>query len=367
MKNFKPFLKVSSVFLVTLAFSNLVACNKPKPVIAGDPTPAETFVPKEIEATPVPTPTPVPASPNTFIAKFAVKRGLVDDWQAKGIVVSGDSIFVSATDSTGILQKGTILKISKDGKTQKDFASSWLTLRHPMDKTVGGLTLFGSNLLAVDTAGKFYVVDSSKGAIKTIKTDAATDIASGGGAVFIASGSSVARTDSSASSRNMVQGMSATGGIGADKDGAVYAVSGNTIKKSDASGQVMDVISAELAAPIDVAIDDRNGDIYVLEQQEVKRFNRDGMLLTKFASQAAKASSIALDSAGYVYIADTGNSAKESQVIKFSASIDASSTNSINYTPNNVVNNYNTPAYNNANPNTPSDYNTYVASKTNKK
>lgn len=371
----KAFVKLSSVLLASFFVASLASCGR-KPPLTPEPSPTAQPVENNRDEYVAPAaPTPPPASPNSFISKFKVDNAYLSDWQARGIAVTGGSIFVSVADPVGLSKKGSILKISSDGKTIKDLASSWLGFRHPMDATVEGLTVSGSNLLAVDPAGKMYVVDSAKGTIKVVKTEGSKDVAAGGGAVFVSNGS-VSRTDSSASARNPVSGLNATGGIGADKDGNVYAVSGNTIKKADSTGSSNDIISSELVSPVDVAVDDRNGDIYVLEQQEVKRFNRDGMFLIKFPSQAAKPSAITVDASGIVYIADYGTSSKDSQVIKFSASIDGNnnSASTNNFSGSNVVDNYGSPSYNNSNgqsqiqsttkaPATASDYNSYAAPK----
>lgn len=324
MKVSKSFLKFSTLALLGLSSLSLGACAKKQTLVGPAPSAAPLVETPAYDNTPVINVAPVPnAAPNAFISKILVDKSLLNDWQAKGVVVAGGSIYVAAADTAGFSKKGTILKISSDGKTIKDLGSSWLTLRHPMDKTVEGLTMSGSNLIAADSAGKMYIVDSAKGSIKVIKAEASKDVAAGGGSVFVSNGSTVARTDTSASSRNAISGIMATGGIGADSMGNVFSVAGNTIKKADTSGQVMDVVSSDLGAPIDVAVDNRNGDLYVLEQSEIKRFNSSGQLLVKFPNSATKPAAIAVDEAGAVYVADTGNSSKDSQIIKFGAALDA--------------------------------------------
>lgn len=293
------------------------------------------------------------ATPNTQAGTFKVDQDLLNDWQAKGIAVTGGTIYISASDSSGVMKKGTIIKMNaSDGKNWKDLASALLGMRHPMDSTVTGMAISGGTILAADSTAKMYIVDASKGSVKVVKNAGGSDVAAAAGSFFIANGS-VERTDAGASSRSPLQGVSATGGIGADSMGNVYAVSGNTIKKADINGQVTDIITTDLAAPVDVAIDNRNGDIYVLEQSMIKRFTVNGQLLSQFSNGASKASSIAVDETGSVYVADTGNDKKDSKVIKFSASVDSSNdVNQQNYS------NYGT-GYNNMNMNGYNDYSTY--------
>lgn len=270
----------------------------------------------------------VPAQPNTQMATFKVDDDFLNDWQAKGIAVSGGTIYVSASDSSG-LKKGTVIKMnSSDGKNWKDLASSLGGLRHPMDHTVTGLAISGGTIVAGDSSGKVYTVDASKGSVKVIKGSGATDVAAGAGSFYLANGM-VEKTDAGVGSRSPLGALSASSGIGADTQGNIYSVNGNIVKKADISGQVMDVITTDLNGGIDVAADSRNGDMYVLEMTMIKRFNANGQLLSQFPSGATKGVSIAVDEMGYVYVADEGKDKKDSKIIKFSASADAVQTNSL--------------------------------------
>jgi hypothetical protein len=261
--------------------------------------------------------------PNTQAGIFLADQSIVNDWQAKGIAVVGGSIYLSVSDNKSTKKKGSVVKInSSDGKFWSDLGGTLGGLRHPMDSTVEGIAVSGSTVIAVDSADKVYILDAFKGGINTHKTAGGKDVASGAGSFFIVNGM-VEKSDVSASTRNPINGMNTTGGIGADNLGNVYAVSGVTIKKADSTGQVQDVITSDLTAPLDVAIDNRNGDIYVLESETIKRFNSKGQLLTTFSNGAINASSIAIDEVGAIYVADTGNSNKDSKVIKFNPSINS--------------------------------------------
>ncbi|GIW23033.1 MAG: hypothetical protein KatS3mg068_2040 [Candidatus Sericytochromatia bacterium] len=69
-----------------------------------------------------------------------------------------------------------------------------------------------------------------KEVLKTVKGAGAVDVASGGGSFYLANGM-VERADAGVSSRSPLGALSASAGIGADRQGNVYAVSGNVIKK----------------------------------------------------------------------------------------------------------------------------------------
>ncbi|GIW22107.1 MAG: hypothetical protein KatS3mg068_1114 [Candidatus Sericytochromatia bacterium] len=237
---------------------------------------------------------------------------------------------------------------ASDGKNWKDLASSFLGARHPMDSTVTGLAISGGTILAGDSTAKMYVVDASKGSVKTVKNAGGLDVASTAGSFFIANGT-IEKTDASASSRNPLPNLTVTGGIGADAMGNVYAVSGNTIKKVDLNSQVTDIITTDLVSPLDVAVDNRNGDIYVLEQAMIKRFSTNGQLLSQFSNGSSKPVGIAVDETGCVYVADAGTSKADSKVVKFSASVDGNnnSMNNFGY-QNNYGTGYNNMSYQNS-------------------
>ncbi|GIW22806.1 MAG: hypothetical protein KatS3mg068_1813 [Candidatus Sericytochromatia bacterium] len=155
----------------------------------------------------------VQAQPNTQMGVFKVDQDTLNDWQAKGIAVSGGTIYVSASDTSGLMKKGTVIKMnSSDGKGWKNLASSFLGLRHPMDSTVTGLAISGGTIVAGDTNGKVYTIDASKGSVKTIKGAGAIDVASGGGNFYLANGM-VERADASVSSRSPLGALSASSGI----------------------------------------------------------------------------------------------------------------------------------------------------------
>lgn len=282
-------------------------------------------------------PAPINAAPNVQSGSFKVDQStLTSQWQAKGIAVSGGFIYVSAADNSGLFKKGTVIKMNaSDGKAWKSLGSTLGGLRHPMDATVEGVTVNGSTVVAVDSAGKVYTLDAANGGVKVIKAAGGKDVASGAGSIYIANGM-VEKTDTSATSRSPVPSLSASGGICSDNLGNVYAVSGVTVKKADTTGQVIDVVTTDLSSPTDVAVDSRNGDLYVLDATMIKRFNSTGQIMSTFSSGATKPVGIAVDEAGGLYVADFGTTHKDSKVIKFSASVDspvaaASTTNGYNY------------------------------------
>ena len=319
-------LKSTLITLVLISSTSMTACSKKLNPAALTPAPA---LQAPIDDT-LPEPDYSYDERNNLAA---APQATFNQWQARGIAVSGGSIYLTASDTSGLSKKGTVVKMnSSDGKGWKDLGSKYLGLSHPIDATVEGITVNGGSIMAVDSAGKVYTVDASNGTVKTLKTGGGKDIASGAGSIYIANGT-VEKTDSSASSRMPVQGIpSVTGGVGADNLGNIYAVSGTTIKKGDVTGQVTDIITSDLLTPLDVAVDSRAGDIYVLDGTMLKRFNSNGQLLVTFASGATKAVGIAVDESGAVYVADAGTTHKDSKVLKFAAALTDSGNMNTSYT-----------------------------------
>jgi hypothetical protein len=294
----KKSLKVGISLMMLIASVNISACGKRlSPASITQPVPTATPYQEPYQDT-YPdqnnnnysnnSPSVATALPNTQTGSFKVDQDLLNQWQAKAIAVSGGIIYVAAADISNLSKKGSILKMnSSDGKNWKNITSKLLGLRNPIDSTVTGLTVSGGTIIATDSNSKVYSVDASSGSVKVITSAGGTDVASGAGSLYIANGS-VEKSDSGASSRTPIMGMTTNSGVGSDNLGNVYAVSGNTIKKADPQGQVFDVITTDLSAPVDVAADSRSGDIYVLEQSTVKRFDSNGQFLVSFSTEQPK-------------------------------------------------------------------------------
>lgn len=257
-------------------------------------------------------------SANTQIKTFSVDQDMLNQWQAKTVAVTNGTIYVGATDAKGLFKKGSILRMnSETGKDWKNIGSKWLGLRFPIDKTVRGIATNGSTLVAVGEKGNLYTIDSNK-KITTAKSGPGTDVAVGAGAIYIANGSGVEKSDSSGQTRALIPNFSISGGICTDSKGNLYGVGGSTVKKLTLGEEdPVDIITQGINNALDVAVDDKNGFIYVLESSEIKRFTLEGVLQSTFGNGATKANSIATDELGNVYVADEGKDHKTSRIIKF--------------------------------------------------
>lgn len=257
--------------------------------------------------------------PNPPLAQLTVDQdSLLNQWQARGIAVSGGNIYIAAVDTRGILKKGTVIKMdATSGKNWKNLGSSFMGLSHKLDETLQSVTIAGGNLFALDASKGLFSVSTNGGQIKELRGTGGYDLAGTNQAIFVATNGMLERSDMSGTSRAPLPGIMASNGIGANSRGEILFISGNRIAMLDLMGRPRDVVTQGLVNPIDVAGDARNGDIYVLEQSGIKRFSATGQLLSSFAHNAVQPSSIAVDESGNVYVSDFGNSHKDSRIFKF--------------------------------------------------
>ncbi|PKL79219.1 MAG: hypothetical protein CVV27_02165 [Candidatus Melainabacteria bacterium HGW-Melainabacteria-1] len=258
------------------------------------------------------------ASPNKQIAAFKTDQDFLNQWQAKSIEVSNGTLYISAIDTRNITRKGTVIKMNAaDGQEWKNIASAWLGLRHPLNATARGLSMSSSgSILVVDEKGGLFSVDSA-GKVTKSEADSGLDIACASGTCWIYSVRGLEKSDDSGTSRSLISGVSASGGIGVDGQGNAYVPVQSTIVKVDAAGAPTPLIRNYLNSPTDVAVDPRNGDIYVLDGGEIKRFDKNGEFVVSFGSSALDPSAIAVDEEGALYVADFARDHRSSQIIKF--------------------------------------------------
>lgn len=261
------------------------------------------------------------ANPNKQIAAFKVDQDMLNQWQARGIDVSGGSIYVAAADVRNITRKGTVIKMNaQTGEEWKDLAKAWLGLRHPLESSVMGLTLADSGrVLVVDEKESFFSVDPATGNVEKSDADSAYDISAANGTVWISSIRGLEKSDNTGASRNLISGVAASGGVGTDASGNAYVCVQNTILKVTPEGTITPAVRSFLNSPTDVAVDPRNNDIYVLDSGEIKRYDAQGEFIVSFGSGALDPISIDLDEMGALYIADFARDHRSSQILKYEA------------------------------------------------
>lgn len=259
---------------------------------------------------------------NAPAGSFKIPQGnVLYGWRARGITVSGGTIYIAAVDNEGLTKNGTVLSMdSTAGKNGKNLASSLLGLSAKLNSTLQGVAVAGGNLYAIDSTAGLFSVRTSGGEVKSLKGNGGQDIAGSNYGIFVAANGMLEKGDMTGTARApMMPQIMAAGGIGSDSRGNVFFANGPRVAVIDTNGMPRDVVTQGVVTPIDVAADGRNGDIYVLEGPEVKRFSMQGQMTGKFNHGATQATSIAVDESGNVFVSDYGSSSSDSKVLKFAA------------------------------------------------
>ncbi|RYY00424.1 carboxypeptidase regulatory-like domain-containing protein, partial [bacterium] len=121
---------------------------------------------------------------NVQLKTFKVDQDFLNQWQAKGVAVSNGVVYATVADNTSLFKKGSVVKMDAEGANWKNIGSSWLGLRYPLDKTIQGIDINGTNLAVVDSKGSLYNIENNK-KVKSYKTGPGTHVAVGAGSVFI--------------------------------------------------------------------------------------------------------------------------------------------------------------------------------------
>ena len=279
-------------------------------------------------------PTPMPSETPEFstggyteAGNFKVDRDTFNEWQAIGVAVKGNTIYVAAADNkgllgTGLTKKGTVLQMdATSGQSWKDLAKGFLGLTHPIDETVKGLAVDkGNNLFAVDNTQLYSLLSPKYSAKKAKIGSGAIDIASEGSYLFVATSGELKKYSADLTGGSAVgSNLNFTGGICGDGKGNIYGVCGTVIKKIELNGNSTDVVTNIDYSAIDVAVDNA-GNIFVLSEDGVLKYT-NGQLVAIFGEGSVTyGASIAVDDSNNVYVADTGTSYKDSKIVKYSTS-----------------------------------------------
>lgn len=253
-----------------------------------------------------------------YIGQLAPSK---NQWQGVGVASNGTDIIISAFDISGFFKKGTVITMNANtGRDWKNIGSQWLGTKHPMDATVKGI--------AVDGGGKMYAIDNNKYIYSLTKTSAVLKVdagISGGLDITTVSDGLVVSTSTGLkkfpystlnTGSEFAAGVVPTGGLCTDKEGNIYVVAGSSIKKITSTGTASDFVT-DISNGVDVAVNDK-GRVFVLTKDGIVMYDDKGKKLNVFGQgDFALPSAIAAYGTD-LYVADTGSSYKDSQVIKYS-------------------------------------------------
>jgi len=248
-----------------------------------------------------------------------------NQWRVSGVVAVGTDLLVTASDTSGLFKKGTVILMnSETGQDWKDLGSKWLGVSYPMNSDIKGITFDSDgNVYANSAKGFLYVLSQPSFSVVKNTSDIVSglDIASIGSGIVVVSTSTGLKkytsSDSFAVGTDFAKGLVPTGGVCTDSDGNLYVVSSNAIKKVNSSLIVSTVISDVGTAPIDVAVTD-SGKIFVLTSSGIKIYSSAGVLAKTFA-QGDVASPVSISASGEdIFVGDAGTTYKDSKVLRYS-------------------------------------------------
>lgn len=251
-----------------------------------------------------------------LIGAYAPDR---NQWQAVGVAVSGSKLVISAYDKSGLFKKGTIITMdSSSGQNWKNLGSAWLGTRHPMDATVKGVAMDNSNnIYAADSTSILYNLKSPNYSVVKVNSGfGSNDIATLNDSIIISTSSGLKKADSSLSSPSaFAPSITSSTAIGTDNNGNLYVISGSEVKKVSSSGTASSVIKG-LSGAIDVTASGNN--IFVLTADGINIYDKNGKALGAFGQGELLSPQAIASDAKNVYVADSGSSQKDSQILVYS-------------------------------------------------
>lgn len=255
-----------------------------------------------------------------------LKNSMFSDWQATGITVSSGQVYITASDRLGVSKKGTILTWTGD-KWQDVGASriavpllNKVSLGHKLNNTVRGIAADGmGNVAAVEAAGHIGYLAGGK--LKEIVggPSGLLDVVAANNVFYVSLGNQIRRMAADmASSDAIVSNLTLTGGMGTDRQGNFYAINQGSVVKITLAGEVTPIVGY-VPNPVDVAVTSK-GHVLVLTSTAIEEFDAAGQPVRSFgAGQIINGAAITVDESDRIYVADSGTSKKDSQVLAFAA------------------------------------------------
>lgn len=297
----------------------------PEPTAPGDEAPADGEAPDDETADPDPT-LPSVGGGGGGDDVIPLKNSMFSDWQATGITVSSGQIYITASDRLGVSQKGTILTWTGD-KWQDVGASriavpllNKVSLGHKLNNTVRGIAADGmGNVAAIEAAGHIGYLAGGK--LKEIVggPSGLLDVVATNNVFYVSLGNQIRRMSADMTSSDaIVSHLTLTGGMGTDRQGNFYAINQGSVVKITLAGEVTPVVGY-VSNPVDVAVTSK-GHVLVLTSTTIEEFDAAGQPVRSFgAGQIINGAAITVDEHDRIYVADSGKSKKDSQVLAFAA------------------------------------------------
>lgn len=261
--------------------------------------------------------------------RFLTDQDTFSQWQAMNLSSDGTSLFIAAVDQQ-TPSKGTVLKMGLMGEDWTDLGNSLLTrftfgaTGYTMKKTIRGLAVAQNGMVLIsDQTEGCYVLDpnSKKMTAHALALPNASDVAALGDRYFIVTNNSLQVTQSPFAQAAPFGTLTGVKALAQHPDGVLYALTSEGVFSLSAQGVATRVLAAASVSSIgwestkDFAVDPE-GNFFILSDLGVFWIDAKGELKGELASGDLIAPRSLLWVNGSLYIADAGNSYKDSAILQ---------------------------------------------------
>lgn len=261
--------------------------------------------------------------------RFLTDQDTFSQWQAMNLSSDGSSLFIAAVDQQ-TPSKGTVLSMGLAGEDWTDLGNSLLTrftfgaTGYTMKKTIRGLAVAqnGKVLISDQTEGVYFLdPDTKKMTAHALALSNATDVAALGDRYFIVANNGIQVTQAPFAQATAFGSLADVKALAQHPDGLLYALTSDGIFRLSDQGASTRVLAAASASTVgwesikDFAVDPE-GNFFVLSDLGVFWLDAKGVLKGELASGDLIAPRALLWVNGSLYIADAGNSYKDSAILQ---------------------------------------------------
>ncbi len=260
--------------------------------------------------------------------RFLTDQDTFSQWQAMNLTSNGNMLFIGAVDQQ-TPSKGTVLQMGLEGEDWSDLGTSLLSrftfgaTGYVMEKTIRGLAIDGTQVLISDQSQGVYHLDTATKKIThhEINLPEGGDVARWGSDYVVISAGSLQRLSAPFSQSTPLSDLQGVQALAQHPDGDLYALNRNGIFKVTSEGQAAPTLRADTTGALpwstvkDFAVD-AEGNFFLLTPTTVLWLDSEGNLKKALAEGDLLNPQALIWINGSLYIADAGNSHKDSAILQ---------------------------------------------------